>query len=95
MTTIDEKSSKEDVTNEPPKNHTMAYNKLYAKYFPILNWLPKYTKFQAVSDFVAGITLGLTMIPQSIAYATLAGLSSQVSIFSQCILKLNIYSGYV
>jgi sodium-independent sulfate anion transporter 11 len=49
-----------------------------SKYAPICKWLPKYTKYQAISDAIAGITLGLTMIPQSIAYATLAGLSAQV-----------------
>lgn len=66
-------SSKEDA----PK----MGKKLCAKYIPIINWFPKYTKFQAFSDVIAGITLGLTMIPQSIAYAALAGLSAQV-IFS-------------
>ncbi|PBC25559.1 Sodium-independent sulfate anion transporter [Apis cerana cerana] len=43
------------------------------KYITILNWLPKYTRLDAVSDFVAGFSLGLTLIPQSIAYAALAG----------------------
>lgn len=49
-----------------------------AKYVPILGWLPRYTRLDAVSDLIAGITLGLTMIPQSIAYAALAGLTAQV-----------------
>lgn len=48
------------------------------KYITILNWLPKYTRLDAVSDFVAGFSLGLTLIPQSIAYAALAGLTAQV-----------------
>lgn len=48
------------------------------KYLLILQWLPKYNQFQAVSDVIAGITIGLTMIPQSIAYAALAGLTAQV-----------------
>lgn len=74
--TTDLKSSKEDVAKKSPENKDVC-----AKYFPVLNWLPEYTKFQAVSDFVAGITIGLTMIPQSISYAALAGLTSQV-IFS-------------
>ena len=52
-----------------------------SKYAPIFKWLPKYTKYRAVSDIIAGITIGLTMIPQSIAYATLAGLSPQVCYF--------------
>lgn len=52
--------------------------KFIVKYVTVLQWLPKYTKFQLCSDFIAGITIGLTMIPQSIAYAALGGLSAQV-----------------
>lgn len=50
-----------------------------AKYVPIFGWLPQYSRIKAISDLIAGITLGLTMIPQSIAYAALAGLTAQVS----------------
>lgn len=49
-----------------------------SKYAPIFKWLPKYNQYKAVGDFIAGITIGLTMIPQSIAYASLAGLDPQV-----------------
>lgn len=52
------------------------------KYLLILQWLPKYNQFQAVSDVIAGITIGLTMIPQSIAYAALAGLTAQYGLYS-------------
>ena len=48
------------------------------RHINILNWLPQYTKQDAIGDMTAGITLGLTMMPQSIAYATLTGLSPQV-----------------
>lgn len=51
---------------------------IIAKYVPVLDWLPRYTRMEAAADFIAGITLGLTMIPQSIAYAALAGLTAQV-----------------
>lgn len=46
---------------------------------PVFEWLPKYDKKAAIADLVAGITVGLTLIPQSIAYAALADLSPQVS----------------
>lgn len=45
---------------------------------PILEWLPKYRLMDALSDLVAGITVGLTLMPQAIAYAALAGLGPQV-----------------
>lgn len=54
-----------------------AIKKIILKRLPILNWLPHYTKEDIIADFVAGITVGLTMIPQSVAYAGLAGLQPQ------------------
>lgn len=52
------------------------------KYITIIHWLPKYSRLDAVSDLVAGFSLGLTLIPQSIAYAALAGLTAQVYLYS-------------
>ncbi|XP_026299753.1 sodium-independent sulfate anion transporter isoform X1 [Apis mellifera] len=60
------------------------------KYIIILNWLPKYTRLDAVSDFVAGFSLGLTLIPQSIAYAALAGLTAQYGLYS-CLMGNFLY----
>ena len=45
---------------------------------PITEWLPKYNISNAVSDAIAGITVGLTVIPQGIAYAGVAELPAQV-----------------
>ena len=50
---------------------------LYEK-LPITQWLPKYDISCVVSDMIAGITVGLTVIPQGIAYAGVAGLPAQV-----------------
>ena len=52
--------------------------KLLYKRIPILDWLPKYRKEYIMSDLVAGLTVGLTVIPQAIAYANVAGLPLQV-----------------
>lgn len=49
------------------------------KRFPIAKWLPNYSLGYLVRDFIAGITVGLTAIPQGIAYANVAGLEPQVS----------------
>jgi sodium-independent sulfate anion transporter 11 len=46
----------------------------------VFNWLPHYRPSTAVADLVAGVTVGLTLIPQAIAYASLAGLQTQVII---------------
>ena len=52
---------------------------LLEKRLPVVTWLPKYRPSTAVADLIAGITVGLTLIPQAIAYAALAGLHPQVT----------------
>jgi sulfate permease, SulP family len=44
------------------------------QYVPILNWLPSYNSNYFKGDLVAGITIGVLLIPQGMAYALLAGL---------------------
>lgn len=48
------------------------------KRLPVLSWLPRYNGQDALGDLVAGITVGLTVIPQSLAYSNVAGLPPQV-----------------
>ncbi|XP_049817178.1 sodium-independent sulfate anion transporter [Aethina tumida] len=56
--------------------------KMLYKRLPILNWLPKYKGEDAIGDVVAGITVGLTVIPQALAYANIAGLPAQYGLYS-------------
>ena len=44
------------------------------KIIPILEWLPNYEKSLFRHDLIAGITVGIILIPQGIAYALIAGL---------------------
>ena len=44
------------------------------KIIPILEWLPNYKSSRLRGDVVAGITVGIILIPQGIAYALIAGL---------------------
>ncbi|XP_063916375.1 sodium-independent sulfate anion transporter-like isoform X2 [Zophobas morio] len=50
--------------------------------FPILTWSKGYNVDIAIADLVAGITIGLTLIPQCIAYASLAGLGPEYGLYS-------------
>ena len=59
------------------KEHIFRKKTLY-KRLPVLQWLPSYSTSDIVPDILAGITVGITVIPQSLAYATLAGLPPQV-----------------
>ncbi|XP_074038266.1 sodium-independent sulfate anion transporter [Leptinotarsa decemlineata] len=52
------------------------------RFVPMLSWSGEYNIDKAISDLVAGITVGLTLIPQSIAYASLAGLEPQYGLYS-------------
>jgi len=48
--------------------------KALKRLIPILEWLPNYRRSDFRGDFVAGITVGIILIPQGIAYALIAGL---------------------
>lgn len=68
-----------------PSKHRLKkhawYKRLMYKRLPITSWLPLYNSEKAIADLIAGITVGLTVIPQALAYATLAGLDPQVTKF--------------
>lgn len=36
---------------------------------PIVSWLPRYNYRWLINDVIAGLTLGIMLIPQSLAYA--------------------------
>jgi len=50
--------------------------------FPILEWAPKYNMDKFGRDLIAGFTVGLTVIPQGLAYSALAGLPVQYGLYS-------------
>ncbi|CAH2036865.1 unnamed protein product, partial [Iphiclides podalirius] len=53
-----------------------------ARRLPVLRWARAYDRSTAVADLIAGITLGLMLVPQSIAYASLANLPVQYGLYS-------------
>ncbi|KAH1023681.1 hypothetical protein HUJ05_003292 [Dendroctonus ponderosae] len=53
-----------------------------SKLLPISQYLKDYNLNNALCDLLAGITVGLTLIPQVIAYASLAGLEPQIGLYS-------------
>lgn len=46
----------------------------WRQYIPILSWLPSYGKTEFKGDLAAGLTVGIMLIPQGMAYAMIAGL---------------------
>ena len=62
-----------------------------AQYLPILEWGPKYRSDTFVNDFVAAIIVTIMLIPQSLAYALLAGLPPEIGLYAS-ILPLIVYA---
>ncbi|MFH0822399.1 MAG: sulfate permease [Pseudomonadota bacterium] len=56
--------------------------KSFARYLPILQWLPNYKKEWLRPDLVAGMTLAAFTIPEAIAYAELADLPPQTGLYA-------------
>jgi len=56
--------------------------KYFRKRIPISTWILDYKLDKLISDAIAGITVGLTVIPQGIAYANVAGLDAQYGLYS-------------
>ncbi|XP_052687884.1 sodium-independent sulfate anion transporter-like isoform X1 [Crassostrea angulata] len=49
---------------------------------PITKWLPNYSLQALQCDLIAGLTVGLTVIPQGLAYAKIADLPPQYGLYS-------------
>lgn len=52
------------------------------KWIPILQWLPKYRRQMAAKDLLAATIVTLMLIPQSLAYAMLAGLPPVIGLYA-------------
>jgi sulfate permease, SulP family len=60
-------------------------------YIPILSWIKEYNKDWFRSDLFAGLTVGVMLIPQGMAYALIAGLPAQYGLYAS-IIPLIIYA---
>jgi len=61
------------------------------RYLPILEWGSKYTPSTFANDGIAAIIVTIMLIPQSLAYALLAGLPAQMGLYAS-ILPLVAYA---
>ncbi|RUR38599.1 SulP family inorganic anion transporter [Vreelandella populi] len=61
------------------------------RYLPILTWLPHYQKRLLGADLLAGLIVTIMVIPQSLAYALLAGLPAVVGLYASILPQL-LYS---
>ncbi len=61
------------------------------KYLPFLQWLPNYRKDYLLKDLVAGLTVGVVLIPQGMAYAMIADLPPVYGLYAS-IFPLLVYA---
>jgi SulP family sulfate permease len=52
------------------------------RYLPILGWLPSYDRRELSGDAVAGLSVWALLVPQSLAYASLAGVPAQYGLYT-------------
>ena len=55
------------------------------RYLPFIGWLKDYRKENLVRDLLAGITVSVVLIPQSMSYAMIAGLPPIYGLYAACI----------
>ena len=53
-----------------------------SRYFPILDWGRRYDRSALLNDLVAAVIVTIMLIPQSLAYAMLAGLPPEAGIYA-------------
>ncbi len=64
---------------------------MWKRYFPILTWGADYDRDALTNDLVAAVIVTIMLIPQSLAYALLAGLPAEVGLYAS-IAPLVVYA---
>ncbi len=58
---------------------------MFARYLPILDWGRSYNKQALSNDLVAAVIVTIMLIPQSLAYALLAGLPPEMGLYASIV----------
>jgi len=75
----------------PGRSPLRAASHGIARYFPILQWARSYDRDALTADSVAAVIVTIMLIPQSLAYALLAGLPPEMGLYAS-ILPLVAYA---
>lgn len=65
-----------------PRLVKIDYSSLLVKIFPFLVWLPVLDRKVLRADFMAGLTGAIIVLPQGVAFATIAGLPPQYGLYT-------------
>ncbi|KAI1776740.1 sulfate transporter 4.1 [Hypoxylon cercidicola] len=65
-----------------PKKLPSASRQYLLDKLPIIQWLPRYSPSWLIQDFMAGLTVGVLLIPQGLAYAKIATIPIENGLYS-------------
>lgn len=71
--------------NEEVQQHGSTPHRLAGRVFPFLTWLRNYRASDFRGDLAAGLTVAVVLIPQSMAYAMLAGLPAVYGLYAAAV----------
>lgn len=65
-----------------PRKFPSAARQYLLDKLPIIQWLPRYSPSWLIQDFMAGLTIGVLLIPQGLAYAKIATIPIENGLYS-------------
>jgi sulfate permease, SulP family len=71
-------------------DQTKGWKRYLTRLVPAVGWLPSYTREKLTGDLIAGVIVAVMLVPQSMAYALLAGMPPQAGLYAS-IVPLVIY----
>ncbi|KAH9884689.1 sulfate transporter 4.1 [Xylariomycetidae sp. FL2044] len=72
-------------TKKAPQWMPSATKRYFLDKLPIIQWLPRYSPSWFPQDFMAGLTIGVLLIPQGLAYAKIATIPIENGLYSSWI----------
>ncbi|KIM60618.1 hypothetical protein SCLCIDRAFT_1216672 [Scleroderma citrinum Foug A] len=75
-------SSADYIRDSIPKDPIRAVSSYITNLFPILGWISRYNVGWLTGDVIAGLTVGMVLVPQSMSYAQIATLPPQYGLYS-------------
>ena len=70
------------LANQATRSFPSATGKYFLDKVPIVQWLPRYSPKWILNDFIAGVTIGVLLIPQALAYAKIATIPGEFGLMS-------------